>query len=92
MRITVRYLAQLRQATGVAEETLDIPNGCTLSQLVELLAERHGPAWSHAVITESGQVRPTILLFVNDVQQPEQTRLNDGDEVAFLSPIAGGAA
>src|SRR5687768_17386708 len=40
--LTIEYTAQLRRAAGVAVETIDLSEGCTLQQLARALADRHG--------------------------------------------------
>jgi molybdopterin converting factor small subunit len=88
MRITVRYLAQLKAAAGVATEVVTseerTPRGLLLS-----LIDRHG-ALRRLLLDADGQPNATILVFVNDRQVEPGMELNDGDVVTLLSPIAGG--
>ena len=44
MAVTVRYMAQLRTAAGVAAESFDLDGPCTASELAAHLAARHGEA------------------------------------------------
>jgi molybdopterin converting factor small subunit len=92
MNVTVYYMAQLKQAAGVGSETIELAGPCTATELVRLLADRHGPALRRLLLNEGGEMQPTILLFVNDVQvmKGNDVMFQDGDEVSFLSPIAGG--
>lgn len=90
----MHYLAQLRRATGTASEKIDLDGSATLTSLLAVLAGQHGESFRRALLDEKGSLRPTILVFVNDeqVSQPEQVLLKQGDSVTFLSPIAGGAS
>lgn len=92
MKITVYYLAQLKQAAGRAAETVEIDGPCSALDLVRLLAERHGDGLRRLLFTTDGSLQPTNLLFIGDVQvrQPAEVQLKDGDSVTVLSPIAGG--
>ncbi len=81
MRVNLLYFASFRDAAGKAEETRDLPEGTRVEQL-----------W-HAV---SGEI-PTLAAFpamppaaVNQEYAGGDTVLRDGDEVAFLPPVAGG--
>jgi molybdopterin converting factor small subunit len=89
MRITVRYLAQLKQAAGIATEVVTsderTPHGLLLS-----LIERHGDALRRLLLDADGEPTATILVFVNDRQVEPGMELHDGDVVTLLSPIAGG--
>jgi molybdopterin converting factor small subunit len=92
MRVSVRYMAQLRQAAGVAEESLDVDDGCAASDLAVRLAARHGSALRRLLLTPDGRLSPVILAFVGDAQirADERLALKDGDVITLLSPIAGG--
>lgn len=91
MRVTVHYLAQLKQAVGVPSEVIDAPPG-TLYDLIRHIADRHGEPLRRLLFDASGAIQPTNLLFLNDeqIQQPASKTLKDGDGVMLLSPIAGG--
>jgi MoaD family protein len=91
-KVSVHYLAQLRAAVGVADETVELPADATLADLVARLAERHGERFARIVLKGAAQPHDSILLFVNDEQvawQPPR-RLREGDAVTVLTPMAGG--
>jgi molybdopterin synthase sulfur carrier subunit len=92
MRVSVRYMAQLRTAAGVAEESVDLDGPCTASDLAALLAARHGDALRRLLLGADGRLSPVVLAFVGDTQvgPEERLALKDGDVITLLSPIAGG--
>ena len=92
MQVSVRYMAQLRTATGAAAETLDVEGSCTAAERVAQVAARHGEALRRLLFGADGRLHPAILVFVGDTQAgvDERLPLNDGDVVTLLSPIAGG--
>jgi molybdopterin converting factor small subunit len=90
MTVGVRYLAQLRRLAGQGAEQLDLPEPCTVARLVAVLAGRH-PALAPVLLDAAGRARPSVLVFVGDEQADPGRALADGDEVTFLTPIAGGA-
>lgn len=92
MKITVYYLAQLKQAAGRAAEVVEADGPCSVLDLVRRLAERHGDGLRRLLFAADGTVQPTNLFFLGDVQvrQPADIQLKDGDSVTVLSPIAGG--
>lgn len=83
----VLYFAALRQAVGVAEETLAPPaEVATVGQLIEWLkgrSPRHAEAFAK-------------LDLVRCAVNQDYARLEDpvraGDEVAFFPPVTGGGA
>jgi molybdopterin converting factor small subunit len=92
MKVTVRYLAQLKQAAGVSGEEIDLPAACTARELVVQLARRRGDALHRLLLDAKGALHPTILLFVGDEQvgADDCALLKDGDVITLLSPVAGG--
>jgi molybdopterin converting factor small subunit len=89
MRITVRYLAQLKEAAGIATEIVTSEERSTHGLLMSL-GDHHGDALRRLLLDADGQPNATILVFVNDRQVEPGMELNDGDVVTLLSPIAGG--
>ncbi|HEX8995050.1 MAG TPA: molybdopterin converting factor subunit 1 [Ktedonobacterales bacterium] len=81
MQVRVRYFAALREATGASEETLDLPDGATVTQARSLLAERR-PALA--------KLLPTCAAAVNRGYAQADTPLSEGAELAFIPPLGGG--
>ncbi len=93
MKISITYMAQLKTATGTGSEEVELPSSGTTKELVHQLVERHGESLGRMLLDSSGELQPTILLFVNDSQVAKGSSqpLQNGDKVTFLSPIAGGS-
>lgn len=84
MHIHLLYFAGLREALGVATETLELPAGIeTVTALRELLAARGAP-WIALVTTKN------LRAAVNQQMAGQDTRIQAGDEVAFFPPVTGG--
>lgn len=84
MQVTLRYFGVLRDATGNASETLELPPGCaTTGALVEHLAAsgRFGDLAQHA----SGW-----HLAVNQRVAGRELPLQEGDDIALFCAICGG--
>ncbi len=80
--MTVRLFGSLREAAGAKELELELAEGCRVSDVRELLAERF------PILERLGE---RVAVSVN-LELAEATQgLRDGDEVAFLPPVAGGA-
>lgn len=93
MRLRIQYTAQLRNAAGCAEEDVELPDGCSLAALLAHLAGRSQEIGRH-LLTDSGQAQPSLLVAINGSAMPAltaaATRVNCGDVVTLLPPIAGG--
>lgn len=83
MQIRLSYFALLRERLSRSEETLELPAGATVGEALAALKARH------EVI--AGFER-SLLLAVNQVLVPQDYKLQEGDELALLPPVSGGAA
>ena len=82
MRVTARFFAVLRERMGHAAMQVQMPPGETVAALWEkIVAER----------PELRELRAATRVAVNGRYATPETPLHDGDEVAFLPPMSGGA-
>ena len=92
MKVTVRYLAQARQAAGCSAETLELHGDCLPGELLWRLAQQHGDPLGRVLLGPTGAPHEALLLFVGEQQVRAETAraLRDGDVVTILTPMAGG--
>ena len=83
MQLTVKLFGSLREQAGAKELALELPDGSRVSDLRQVLAERY-PILDKL----GGRVAASVNL---ELAEPGQV-LSEGDEVAFLPPVAGGSA
>ena len=77
MRISVRLFAGLREQAGVRERSLELPDCATVADIWALL--------------ELGEEPAGLLYAVNRSYAARDSALADGDEVALVPPVSGGA-
>jgi molybdopterin synthase catalytic subunit len=82
MQVTVRLFGSLREATGAKEIAVSLDAGARISDLFALLAADHG-----AFEKLGAKLRVAVNQNVVAFEHP----LADGDEIAFLPPVSGGA-
>ncbi len=92
MKVKIRYCGQLKQAAGCAAEEVKPGGELSAQELIASVAANHGEPLAGYLLDENGGLRATVLAFVNEEQvEWETTRpLGDGDELVFMSAIAGG--
>ena len=92
IQIRVRYMAQLKQAAGIASEEITLSAPGPVRDLLHLLADRHGALLRNLLLGADGSPQPTLLVFVGDQQVvlSDAASLKDGVVVTLLTPIAGG--
>ena len=81
MRIQLLHFASFRDALGRGEETRELPAGTRVADVWASLAAE-APR-----LQEFATIPPAAL---NREYVPSDTPLSDGDELAFLPPVAGG--
>ncbi len=82
MRVTVQYYARLRELAGCAEWSCDLPDGSTVADVWQAGVARY-PA-----VVELGA---SLSCAVNADFSRMNAAVRDGDEIAFLPPVSGGA-
>lgn len=82
MNLTVRYFAGHRDITGRSEERVALDAGATVGALWADLVSRYPRLAGY-----TGR----LLYAVNQEFATPETALADGDEVAFIPPVSGGA-
>ncbi len=90
MQITIKYMAQLKQAAAVAGESVEVESPCAVENIVRLLAQRHGETFRRIVLDGQDRVQPALLLFVGEDQVRPDYVFQDGDVLTILAPMAGG--
>jgi len=80
--VSVRLFAGLRQLVGERELRMTLPDGATVGALRERLAEDY-PAVRAFL--------PTLVCAVGEEYVPPAHPLRDGDVVAVIPPVSGGA-
>ena len=85
MKLELRFFASLREALGLSQETVEVPEVVkTVSQLRAHLITRGG-VWAEA-LAEGKALRCAL----NQTMVDANTALMDGAEVAFFPPVTGG--
>lgn len=82
MHITVKLFALMREKAGTDTVRLDVPDGASVEQAIQVLQT------SYPVLTP--YLATTRFSLSTDFVDAE-TRLTEGDEVALIPPVSGGA-
>ncbi len=82
MDVRVRLFAALREAVGVSEISVDMPEGAPVSRLLGEVQRQHPPLANRC---------EGVVVAVNREYVDESTPIAVGDEVALIPPVSGGA-
>lgn len=81
MRVRLLYFAVLRDIVGANEAELEVPEGTRAADVWQKLRSEHDEL--------AGYVQPPMTA-VNESYASPDAVLRDGDELAFIPPVAGG--
>ncbi|MBI3328702.1 MAG: molybdopterin converting factor subunit 1 [Nitrospinae bacterium] len=81
MKIKAKFFAAIKEIVGTSEVELDLTPGMTARDLFHRYCLQHPPLSRYAENT---------MISINLEFVPPETRLNDGDEIAFIPPVSGG--
>ena len=82
MNVKVLFFGQLRDLVGASEESVELPAGACVADLISHYQERV-PRWR--------EFRPSLAVAVNQEYADPAATLRPEDEVAFIPPVSGGA-
>jgi MoaE-MoaD fusion protein len=83
MFVHVRLFAMLRERAGRGAVEVELPEGATVREAMDAVAQEHGLG---EVIT-----RTPVVMAVNREYASEETALHEADELALIPPVSGGA-
>jgi len=83
MRVTVQLFARLRDLAGRQALTCEVPPGASVRDVWRAVVAEHAP------LEPFGR---SVSCAVNEDFARMTTPVHDGDDVAFLPPVSGGAA
>ena len=81
MRITVKFMSQIRLLAGTGEAVVELPEGATVADLFDQLRESFPaifPVAEHTVVMANHKIVTS------------KTALSDGDQVMLLQLLGGG--
>jgi len=93
MVIKVEFFATLREVLGIKSLELGYIGGCTVGEVINILAEKFGRKFRDELM-EGGMLRELVKALVNgkDVRELKglETEVKDGDCISIFPPVAGG--
>jgi molybdopterin converting factor subunit 1 len=84
MVVQVRLFASLRERAGSESVEVELEDGATVLDAIEMIGEQHG--------LDDVMTRMRVVMAVNREYASEGRVLSDGDELALIPPVSGGAS
>ena len=90
LKITVKFLGAFSDAVKTKERAYELDDPL-VGSLIDYLLESNSEKFQELLIDPSTKsIRGGTTLLVNGHSRDRDHRLSDGDEVALLTPVAGG--
>ena len=92
MKVTVKYAAQARVATGLSSEEVELDEPTTIHDLIIRLARQHGSAFRRFALDANGCPHPSLLVAIRDdqVRSGDHRKVTSGETITIITPISGG--
>jgi molybdopterin synthase sulfur carrier subunit len=94
MKVKIRYFALLRELTGKREELVELEEDASVGKLLETLSAKYGGKFRDYLygVGEFEGLSLNFLLNGRNVSLDKgfETKLQDGDVLSILPPVAGG--
>jgi molybdopterin converting factor subunit 1 len=81
MKVRIHLFAGVRAAIGQPVLELELPEGCTVGTLQELLSQRY---------PQAAPLLRSSVIAVNQQYAHQTTRLSEAQEIAIIPPVSGG--
>ncbi len=81
MKIRLLFFAVLRDIAGRSEDVLELPDGTKAGDVWQRLRDEHAALRDY--------IQPPMIA-INESYAGADAPLHDGDELAFIPPVAGG--
>jgi molybdopterin synthase catalytic subunit len=83
MRVHVKLFAVLRERAGASDVDLYLRPGATIADAVTALGEK---------FPDVQPLLPRVAFALNETYAKCEATLGEGDELAFIPPVSGGAS
>jgi molybdopterin converting factor subunit 1 len=81
MKVKTKFFAAIKDIVGIPEDELELAEGITAGELFQAYCQQH---------TRLSRYANNTMISVNLEFVPPETRLYEGDEIAFIPPVSGG--
>jgi len=88
MRVRLLTFGVLRDMAGLSDETVELKEGATVGELIEILRGRTSNDSTGNGVSEG--IWRSLAVAVNREYASQAALLSEGDEVALLPPVSGG--
>ena len=81
MKVRLLFFAVLRDITGKSEAELSLPDGTRAADVWQSMRQQYAALAAYST---------PPMIAINEDYATAETLLSDGDELAFIPPVAGG--
>jgi MoaD family protein len=94
LKVKIQYFASVRELVNLSEETIDVPAGTNVRNLLDLLTAKHGDKLKEYLLDDTGNPRKHLQFLLNEQSIFQtggfSTPLRDDSTFAIIPPVGGG--
>ena len=95
MKVKVKFFALAREIVGTPEQEVELANGSTAKDLLDLLTNKNGEKFRDFIFDpKTGKPRPNLQFLIGDELLRDldglATVLSEGAVFAIIPPVGGG--
>ncbi|MFQ5819074.1 MAG: ubiquitin-like small modifier protein 1 [Candidatus Heimdallarchaeota archaeon] len=95
MKIQIKFFAALREIVGKKAEFVELDGGGRVQDVIRHLIETYGTPLEQHLFDKQGKLTTSYQLLINGINistlEGLETPLKEGDTLAILPPVGGGA-
>ncbi len=95
MNIQIKFFAALREIVGKKAEFVELDGGVRVQDVISYLVETYGTSLEQHLFDKQGKLSTSYQLLINGINistlEGLETLLKEGDTLAILPPVGGGA-
>jgi len=81
LKVNLLYFSSIKDTLGKSREEIELPEGSTISDLVEILENKYPQIFENL---------GSVMFAINEEYADKENPLKEGDTVALIPPVSGG--
>lgn len=90
MIVAIKYVSVIASIAGTESEFIELSEGATIKDVINLLCARHGSRLSNIIYMRTKNRKYMVNFIVNNANVEDTYILKDGEELTIILALGGG--